>query len=318
MKPNLTFCFIIAALAIGCLSSCKDIIEPDISKKIVELQAPGDKYKSAVYSTVFWWNDVEDALSYHLQVVTPKFDSIGGLVLDTLVKTTRFTINLSPGNYQWRVQASNGSYKTAYSVARSFTIFQSSIKQQKVQLLSPGNNTTTNQSSANFSWGDLYGATKFHLEIDTNNFVNENALVYNQSIPGQQISFTFPKDQIYQWRVRAENDTAQAQWSVIQNIVYDHTPPNKVTLISPANDQPTSLPVNLQWNTAATASKYKLYVYKADGVTLYNSAFPVSINTPGYSFNLGTFNEKIYWRVTAIDAAGNESVMSDSRDFIVQ
>ncbi|MES2275319.1 MAG: hypothetical protein V4592_04805 [Bacteroidota bacterium] len=318
MKPNLFLGFIISAFITMCLTSCKDIIEPDISKKTVQLEAPGNKYQSTVYNTNFWWDELEDALTYHLQVVSPKFDSVGRLALDTLIKTTKFAINLSPGNYEWRVSAANGSYKTAYSEVRSFTIFQSSIKAQKVQLLSPANNALTNQTSATFSWGDLYGATQYRLQIDTNNFINETAVIYNQVSPGQQISFAFSKDQTYQWRVRAENDTAQAQWSAINRIIYDHTPPAKVTLSAPANNQTVTLPATLQWNATPTASKYKLYVLKSDSTTLYNATFPLTTTGISYSFNLGSFGEKVYWKVTAIDAAGNESIPSETRSFTHQ
>jgi len=63
--------------------------------------------------------------------------------------------------------------------------------------------------------GSLFGATQYRFEIDTNNFANKNALLSNQVIPGQQLNFTFPQDQSYQWRVRAENNTVQSRWSAI-------------------------------------------------------------------------------------------------------
>ena len=62
------------------LSSCGDIIEPSISKANVMLEAPSDHYQSTSYTINFWWNEVNNALSYHLQVVTPTFASPGSLV----------------------------------------------------------------------------------------------------------------------------------------------------------------------------------------------------------------------------------------------
>ncbi len=210
------------------------------------------------------------------EVVTPNFAAPGSLVLDTIIKKNTFAFTLSPGNYQWRVMAENGSSQTAYSTPKSFAVAATSIKQQSVQLASPANNFITNQSAIVFQWGSLYGATQYRFEIDTNNFVNESAVISNQVIPGQQINFTFPKDQVYQWRIRAENDTAQAQWSVVNVVTYDHTPPLPVTLISPTNGQTVSLPVSLQWNQALSAVKYKVYVFKSDSTSLYNQSFPVS------------------------------------------
>jgi hypothetical protein len=319
MKPKpLSFLFVILFAAGSLFSSCDAVIEPSISKKNVQLEAPVDQYLSTSYTVNFWWDEVEHALSYHLQVVTPNFGAPGSLVLDTIVKSYKFSYNLAPGNYQWRVMAENGSSQTPYTSPRNFTVAASSIKQQSVQLVSPANSYLTNQKTFTFQWGNLYGATQYRFEIDTSNFAMGNAVVSDIVIPGQQISFTFPKDQTYQWRVRAENDTAQAQWSVVNTITYDHTPPAQVSLASPANNVTVNKPVSLQWNAASTAVHYKLYVFKNDSVTLYNSNFPLVVNATNYSFNLGNSGDKIYWQVTAVDAAGNEGPASTMRSFTLQ
>jgi hypothetical protein len=315
MKPK-HLVLILALVAI--ISSCKDFIEPSITNRLITLEAPGDQYQSTSYTINFWWDPVDDALTYHLQVVTPDFNTVSSLALDTVIKGTKFAINLKPGSYQWRVMAQNGSSQTKFSTPKSFTILESSIKQQSVQLISPSNNSLTNQGAVLLQWGSLYGATKYKLEIDTNSFINETSLIYNQSIPGQQFNFTFPKDKIYQWRVRAENDTAQAQWSSVNIITYDHIPPQPVSLTTPANNQQVSLPVSCQWNIAASATKYKLYAFKSDSTTTYSSTFPLSLNTSSYNFNLGSPGERIYWKVTAIDAAGNESQPSILRSFVLK
>jgi len=314
------FLYLLLMLAPGTalLSSCDDIIEPSINKKQVQLEAPADQYQSTSYTVNFWWDAVDHALSYHLQAVSSTFAAPGGLVLDTVVNTYKFSYTLNPGNYQWRVMAENGSTQTAWSAPRSFTIIAGSIKQQSVQLSAPANNLLTSQGAATFQWSSLYGANAYQFEIDTNNFVNESADVSNQLIPGQQLNFTFPKAQTYQWRVRAQNDTAQAQWSPVYVVTYDNIPPGQVTLTAPANAATVSLPVALQWNPVATAVKYKLYVYQSDQVTPYNSSFPMALSNTSYSFNLGSSGNTIYWKVTALDAAGNESQASNINNFVLQ
>lgn len=319
MKPCLNFCrFIFACSLLTLLSACGAIIEPSISKKTIQPEAPSNQYQSTSYTINFWWDEVDNALSYHLQVVTPDFANPGSLVLDTVIKKNTFSFNFNPGNYQWRVLAENGSSQTAYSVTRNFSVAATSIKQQAVQLTSPANNLVTNQGNVAFQWSSLYGATKYQLEIDTNNFVNESTAVYNQVIPGQQLNFTFPKDQVYQWRVKAENDTARSQWSAIYSVTYDHTPPGIVTLSSPKDGTTLPLPVSLQWSTVTGAAKYKLYVYKTDATTLYNQNFPMLLTANSYSFTLGNSGDKVYWMVTAIDAAGNESAAGTQRSFVLQ
>jgi len=319
MTPKPLFClFVMLTAGMAILSSCNEIIEPSLSKQQVQPEAPVDQYQSSSYTVNFWWDAVDHALSYHLQVVSPSFAAPGGLVLDTVVRNYRFSYTLVPGSYQWRVMAENGSSQTAWSSQRSFTVVAGSIKQQSVQLTSPSNNLVTSQSPYTFQWGSLYGATAYQFEIDTNNFANESAIVSGQVIPGQQLSFTFPKDQTYQWRVRAQNDTAQALWSPVYIITYDHTPPGQVTLVAPASGTTLSLPVALSWNSVATTVKYKLYVYQSDGTTAYNSSFPMLLTGTGYSFNLGSSGNTVYWMVTALDAAGNESQASAKNSFVVQ
>lgn len=311
-------CVIIVFACVTLLSSCDAIIEPSITTKQVQLEAPTDGYQSTSYTVNFWWDQIDHALSYRLQIVSSTFAVPGSLVLDTVIKHNRFAYNFSPGNYQWRVLAQNGSSQTAFTTPRSFTVIASSIKQQAVQLISPANNFITNQSSSIFQWSSLYGATKYRFQIDTNNFANPTVVISDQLIPGQQITYTFPKDQVYQWRVRAENDTAQAQWSAINTVTYDHTPPPKVTLVSPTNGQSVALPVSLQWNSSVSAVKYKVYVFKGDSTTIYNQNFPAQVNTTSYIFNSGSPGDRIYWKITAQDAVGNESQASPLRSFILQ
>ncbi|WP_345954247.1 hypothetical protein [Mucilaginibacter sp. PAMB04168] len=319
MKPvTVISVFISLLLSLSSLSGCKDFIDPDITDSELQLQAPADQFQSKSYTIGFWWEEVDDALTYRLQVVTPGFDSPAGLVADTLVKGHTFSLNLSPGEYAWRMRAENGSTRTTWSASREFSVLFSSIKQQKVPLAAPANNAQTTTGNTTFRWGSLYGAIQYRLQVDTNNFSSNGKVVYEQVTPALQSSFTLPKDQNYQWRVRAENDTAQAQWSAVHVLSYDHTPPAIVGLTAPQANQTVSLPVSLQWNASATATQYKLYVYRSDMVTPYSNTFPLLLNTRTYSFNTGTFGEQVYWTVTAIDAAGNESTSAPLRSFNLQ
>ena len=300
------------------LYACKAIIEPSINNREIVPLAPGDQTKSASYAINFWWEPVEDALTYNLQIVRPDFNNITALVSDTVIRSNKFTLNLKPGQYQWRVRALNGSSQTQFSQVKSFTILLSSIKGQSVQLKTPPNNFITNQPTVGLEWSDLYGATKYFLQIDTNNFANDSVMVYKQAIPGQQFTFTFPKDQIYQWRVRAENDTAKADWSSVHTMSYDHTPPGPVTIVAPANNQQVNTPVSLLWNTVVSATRYKLYIFKSDSVTAYNGSFPTTLTSSSFNFTGATLGERVVWKVSAVDAAGNEGSASAIRSFILR
>lgn len=317
-KPSSPYAIFFVLWVAVTFAACKAIMEPSISDRKVVLLAPADMTKSTSYTLSFWWEPVEDALSYNLQVVGGSFNNISTLVADTVIRTNKFILNLKPGDYEWRVSAQNGSSQTQFSRPKSFTVLLSSIKGQSVQLKSPPNNYITNQNTVGLEWSSLYGATKYLLQIDTNSFASESTLIYNQAIPGQQYTFTFPKDHIYQWRVRAENDTAKADWSSVNVMLHDRTPPGPVNIIAPANNQQVSLPVSLQWSTVATATKYKLYVFKSDSVTAYNNTFPAIMNATNYNFSSGVQGERIIWKVSAVDAAGNEGQSTTLRSFVLR
>lgn len=309
--------FLVAMLLIGMITSCKDFIEPSLEKHKVVLLAPADQYESDKYLMGFWWEPVEDALYYRLQIVSPDFTAPGSLITDTLIKgSNKFSLTLDPARYQWRVRAENGSSHSAYTTA-GFTIHESSIEQQKVTLSSPGNNYLSNQETIQLKWNALFGADQYRLQIDTENFGDETKMVYNGALSGLAHSFTFPKDAAFKWRVRAENATVQSKWSDIFNMTFDSTPPGKVSPVAPANGLSVSKPVTLQWTAVSTARKYKLYVFKNDK-TVYSAGFPVLVNGTTYSFNLGDAGEKIYWRVAALDEAGNEGALSDEMNFTIQ
>ncbi|MGZ4159081.1 MAG: hypothetical protein ACXVPZ_17950, partial [Bacteroidia bacterium] len=87
MKPCLLYILILFLTGITwLLSSCGDLIEPSIKNSTVILEAPVNQYPSTSYTVNFWWDQVDNALTYHLQVVTPTFASPGSLVLDTIIK----------------------------------------------------------------------------------------------------------------------------------------------------------------------------------------------------------------------------------------
>jgi hypothetical protein len=299
------------------LTACKEFLEPSLKNTKVILLAPGEKLESRKYNQSFWWEPVEDALLYRLQIVTPRFDSTSSVVVDTLVKGNKFSITLNPGNYEWRVRSENGSSTGLFS-SRKLTILESSLEEQQVQLTSPSNHFITNQSPLVYRWESLFSAAKYRLQIDTNNFADENILVFNNTTPALEFTVPFSKEKLYQWRVRVENDTDQSKWSVISTVLYDHTAPPKTILNSPANKQTVAKPVALQWDVALTASKYELFVFKSDSTSTYNTGFPVTVNGTSYNFNEGATGEKIYWKVRALDEAGNKGLFSDLRNFIIQ
>ena len=297
-------------------SACGEILEENIKSDKVLLMAPGDSLQTRTYAQNFIWQEVIGARTYHLQIAQPSFDSLQTIVLDTLLKSAKFTHSLSPGNYQWRVRAENAGYQTAYSF-RNFEIFPSSLAQQQVILNNPGNDLLGNKSQLAFSWSALFGAKNYTLQVDTNNFSDTTKLVLNQQLAVTTYTFGVTRDQNYQWRVRAQNDTARSAWSLVRRFTIDTKAPAQVTLSSPAKNVATTIPVNLTWQTLGDASQYELYVYGSDSTTVISN-FPKSLNVGTYTFNIGNVGDRLVWRVRAKDTAGNTGIFSEYRSFLIQ
>ena len=297
-------------------SGCKEFIEPSIEDRKVVLLAPSNGTESTVYAQTFWWEQVEDALKYRLQVVSPNFSHPATLLLDTLVSLDKFSFTLDPGTYEWRVRAENGSSQTSYT-SSAFVIYATEITEQQPQLQSPASGLVTAVGSATFSWLKLYGADEYRLEVDTNSFANESSLFLDQRTSNLEYNVSFTRDKVYQWRVKAIDGTTESKWSAIRTVTFDSTPPGKVVLSSPATGVSVSSPVTLRWDATATAAKYQLYVYKSNQTTAYSTTYPLTLTGTTHAFT-GVVGETVYWQVRAIDGVGNTGAMSEMRSFVVQ
>ena len=105
----------ICILIMFCISGCSTIFENDIESEPVTLMAPCDGLRTSIVLQTFWWYYVKDATNYNLQIVSPNFDYVEKLVLDTILSVNKFQITLNPGTYQWRVNAFNSGYSTQYT-----------------------------------------------------------------------------------------------------------------------------------------------------------------------------------------------------------
>jgi hypothetical protein len=309
---NLLYLFVMLSLI-----SCREFIEPSLEKKQIKAIAPADGIETSSYQLTFWWETHQDAFQYRLQVASPSFSAIEKLVLDTVVKNDKFTYTLEPGDYEWRIRAENGSSQTPY-VTRNFIIHPSALTNQLVQLQSPANNIFTANAEIQYEWLKLFGATKYRLQIDNQNFADENNLVLNVLTENLSYLNTLQTEGKYQFRVRGENATENSKWSTVRNLTFDRTPPAKVVLTSPANKQTLPKPFNLMWNAISDADKYELLVYRSDSVTLYHTNYPQLLSTNTQQFNLGNANETLVWRVRAIDKAGNKGEFSSFYTFTIQ
>ncbi|WP_443946631.1 hypothetical protein ACJVDH_05880 [Pedobacter sp. AW1-32] len=316
MTRNTSILKIALLFSLICHFGCSEFIEPSIKDQTIAIIAPGDRLETSTYLQTFWWNKLDDALKYKLEVVSPSFDSVSIVALDTTVTTDKFAFTLDPGKYEWRVRAENGSSATAY-VKRSFTIYPSALTDQIVTLKSPANGNYSASADWTFEWQRLFGATSYRLQIDNNNFLDEANLTINIATDNLSFIQKLTAEGTYQFRVRAENATETSKWSTVRSFTYDATPPAAVVLSLPTDQQSVAKPVRLLWNKVSDADRYELYIYKNDG-SVFNNTYPLSTTSLEASFSLGNSGETILWRVRAIDKGGNVGEFSPFRSFTLQ
>ena len=315
MKFEKGFYFVLAVMVL-LIISCTEFIEPSLTERKMVLLSPSNHLETSQYQQVFWWESMEDAIGYRLQVVTPNFDSSATLVLDTLVRLDKFVHTLDPGRYEWRVRAENGSSSSLYSTFK-LTVHPSSLKGQAFQLNSPLTGMITNQATIGFKWPKLFGATTYRLQIDDRAFVDTTKIMLDLSLTDLSYSFKPLFEGSYQFRMRAENATENSKWSTVGTLVYDATGPEKVALELPVNQQTVSLPVSLKWASIRDANSYQLFVYKSDSVSLFSGDYPKILTSNTHSFPSGSSGDKLVWRVRATDRAGNYGSFSDYRSFFI-
>jgi hypothetical protein len=312
---NKTFVFIVFFICAGFLLSCEDIFEKNLKKENVEILAPTNGLESDISTITFWWNEVDGALGYSLQVVSPTFSSVSKLILDTNISKNKFTYSLIPGSYQWRVRAYNNSSETDY-VTYSLTIDSTAdITQQTIILVSPSDKDTTNQMSFTFRWDTIYNADDYRFEIWIPDFSGTNFL--SVTLEADNFNYTLVEG-AYEWGVRGQNSTTNTQYSK-RTIYVDTTNPNTPALLTPTSNDTISdsLSLDFSWSrgtVTGSSIKDSLYIYTDQTMAIIKRQ--KYLNSTTYTDSLGIGN--YWWRIRSIDAAGNYSSYSVLRKFTVQ
>lgn len=114
MKNYFVFFFVLILF-----ESCADFIEYPLENVKIELQAPADQIIVKDSAVGFWWESHEDARFYRLQVVSPSFDKVDRMLIDSLISSNHLKITLDTGVYQWRVRPENYGSQGGFSASRS-------------------------------------------------------------------------------------------------------------------------------------------------------------------------------------------------------
>jgi len=284
--------------------SCTEIIDPDMSGRQVVLLAPGDSLSACNGRQLFWWSAVDFAESYNLQIVSPDFQYVERLILDTIVEAHKIEFLLSPGNYQWRVASLNNNNSTEYAT-RTLTIENmDGLSSVALFHIEPSDTAYTNTKGQHFFW-------EADKRIKQYNF---NLYYLGQRVVSKELSENTTEEQliwgdgVYKWSVQGIScdSSSSISWS---SFYLDTKSPEAPILLNPENFfETTDSVVLFKWARGTEETKMKLsdslFVY-ADS-TLKEILISKKSDTTSYQDTLHA-NREYYWRVRTIDEAGNLS-----------
>lgn len=309
---------ILIALAI-LTYSCEDILEEDISDDTIQILSPVNNSNIESNVVSFKWNSLNGADKYRIQI----YESDQVLILDSLTTKTSITLPLNAGNYIWRVRGENYAYESVYSFPSNFwTTIPDDLTNQQVILSSPDNEKFVNFTNVTLTWEPLKNATTYRLRV-VNTATGQE--VYPQTdLTDTSFTLDLPNlaDGTYEWRLKAKNAETETKQYSARKFNIDTTVPNqpKNTLPIDNSTQTVNSSVTYTWSIATDIGNAKspvTYIIEFASDVDFNSIVQTQYSnstTLQYTFSAtGVY----YWRVRAVDGAGNIGTNSTGFKFTV-
>ena len=309
MKPA-TFIVLICAFLIFSCEEGGVLFETDITEEQVTLLAPTDGAQIASNTVRFDWAELENVFNYEIQVVTPNFEAPEQFLVNEILDSITFLeVPLGIDNYEWRVRGRNSGYESLYSTAAFDVIPVIDFEDNTVVLISPQDNSATNETSVLFQWEAILEATDYRIQI-----LEGGVVTSEETTTNNETSLPLPEGSLT-WQVRAESGLESTAYSS-RNLIVDRTAPSAPVLTAPAdNSVLTDTEVTFEWTRTPIQGSTEIdsiYVYR--DITLTDLVLKDRATTP---FNATLDNDTFYWLVQAFDEAGNSSDASSVFTFTI-
>lgn len=304
---------------IGLIIACtKDFIAKDIKNETVSIIAPADNLTTPNNAITFWWDELEGAEKYNLQIVKPDFNSIIQLIVDTTITGNKFDQVLTPGKYQWRIKGINGGGSTVYTTRTLTVDSTSNLGFATVNSIAPSG-LLTNSTTISFSWAPLYAATYYEINI----LNSAGTPIHNQSnITSTNYTYTLSAvSGSYKWQVKAYNAFTFSSYNAVKTFTIDLTAPTSPLVIKPSYGASVNGSIDsLIWSrdVSATADSViigldsnfatsPIYVQRHYSKKIKLSSLALAPSQSGNNF---------YWlRLISLDSVRNMSVPSGKFKF---
>ncbi|NCS83152.1 hypothetical protein GW746_01920, partial [Candidatus Saccharibacteria bacterium] len=191
------------------------------------------------------------------------------------------------------------------------------LKLQTPVLESPLDNGYTNTNNFYFEWADVSGAVSYEFQNSQTDAVNLDgsltAVHYSSTSTDSQLhSVGAPDGTVRYWQVRAVDALGvKSDWSDVWKMTIDMTAPDATVLTSPSDGAVVhGASVTQSWSTTDTDVGHYIYEsYHDEAMEDLRWHQEVS-GTSKTATNVG--DSAYWWRVKAVDNAGNEGEWSDT------
>ncbi|HZC51967.1 MAG TPA: Ig-like domain-containing protein, partial [Mycobacterium sp.] len=279
-----------------------------------ELTAPIDGYHADDANPVLMWQPVSGAAKYRVQVSTDL--GFSSTVYDQVTVSNAATppTDLPDGTLYWRVAGEDSSGNLGpESDVRSF---------DKAALAPPHLNGPNGESLSYpadppvLSWDPVRAAKSYTVQIDdAADFIG----AASYTTPNTSYTLTTPQTpgQQYYWHVSANFANNVSTGYNLDPQTYSVSWDSAPTLVSPANTlNPPISDVVFSWNPVPGAATYNLQVSPNGDFANFLSVNQTGIKGTRFSPANTLGNGSYFWRVQAVDAAGDKGSWSgnDSSD----
>jgi hypothetical protein len=264
------------------------------------LKSPADNAPDQMPNVTLSWNAVvgSTGLQYQIQIDTSLQFNSAALQDTTQVLLAGYTAHqlFFGAKYYWRVRAIDLGQTSAWSLVRSFNVFN------QVTLSFPKNNAAQDTLAPiqQLTWAStisgktITGVKNYDVQADTSQNFNSSQL-HQGTVAGGKYSFTVSNLRFgakYYWRVRAHHDKSTSAWSAIFNftvtsMMVPTTPQNNAT------DQ--VLDAQMNWKAVKGILGYEYQLALDQNFTTVIAGSDVAVNYAKSEFTV--FGTKYYWRV---------------------
>jgi len=274
-------------------------LSSDINLKAVLLMSPADKSTILDKKVTFWWNLLDGATKYNLQVVSPSFANPTKLIYDQWLTSNSMAIDLEAGNYEWGGKAANSVFQTGFTQSTVF-IYSTNLTKQKTTLISPLYGQQINKSLLKLSWEKINSNASYQLIIKKDSW-ESGSIVIDMKTDKIENEVSLSNGDYY-WGVKAIDpvNNSETEYSTRKFEVAMKTDISgvKVSLLSPTDKNTiVDRKITLWWNQVTGAEKYNLQIVSPSFANPTKLIYDQWITTNSLSTELDAGNYE--WRVKA-------------------